>query len=784
VQKYTVQQRSYVLKPLEVMWKFESGFGSTGSGEGQLSSPTAIAVDQSTGDVVVSDTGNKRIEEFLPNGTYVAKFGGAGTGIEDFERPFGLSISKSGAVAVADPTNNRVEVWSHPEWHDEPTPNGPASEAEKDEDEEPSSTLYRVSCVTWSLCEAVGEYEPENKGLSAPLAQARRNGNEWSVQPVPLPSGTVGELNDVSCVSSGMCVAVGGYGTTQADFGSEWNGDEWTSQAAAAPTGAKESYLEGVSCTSTTACTAVGTYKSSSGVLTALAESWNGSKWSLQTTAKLPSETLSSHLNDIVCTSSTFCMAVGHMVVKESGIEVHHVLVERWNGTEWSSSLTTPEGSLRSVSCASEMACMAVGNAEGKASGPSGERWNGTEWIAQSMAQGGEGTLYDVSCASSSYCEAVGGIGQKTPIAEEWNGTEWALQTTQKPESTEHSGLFGVTCVATSKCLSVGYFYADFPISDANYAVTDAEVNVPSETIAIPRLPAVTTEAASGVEPTKATLHGAVNATGLPTKYHFEYGMSTSYGSSTTEASAGEGTASLPEAAGISGLTAGITYHYRIVATSSAGTAYGLDMKLTTAPPVFDPVKGASAFPVAFTGNGEKTVVETAKGTKYECASETAAGRFTGTKEARVTLKFTSCTTLEGFIECGKKGEIETKELKGALAYAYPAKETSEGREAGLVLSPASGEVFAEFTCLTTKVVLKGSVMDVVTPLKKQTKTVLLVIKQVKGVQEPSEYETETGGKAAIALACAENGGTAEKCGDEEVGPKIALTSEEGTIEE
>jgi hypothetical protein len=780
VQKYTVEQDSYVLNKLEVIWKFDSGFGTAGSGEGQLSSPTAIALDQSTGDLVVSDTGNKRIEEFLPNGTYVAKFGSAGTGTGSFERPFGLSISKSGAVAVADPTNNRVEVWSHPEWHDEPTPKGPTEPAEA-----PESALYRVSCVTWSLCEAVGEYSPEsNKGYAAPLAEMRKNGNEWSVQTVPLPSGTIGELNEVSCVSSGMCVAVGGYGTTQADFGSEWNGGEWTSQSAVAPTGATESYLEGVSCTSITACTAVGTYKSSAGVLTALGETWNGSKWSLQTTAKLPSETVSSHLNDIVCRSSTFCIAVGHMVVKESGTEVHHVLVERWNGTEWTSSLTTPEGSLWSVSCASETTCMAVGNAEGKASGPLGERWNGTEWIAQSMAlpEGGEGTLYGVSCGSSSYCEAVGRIGLETSIAEQWNGTEWTLQSTQKPENTEHSGLFGVSCVtATSKCLSVGYGYAY--IGTGYYAVTLAEINTGEEPT-IPRLPGVATEAASAVEPTKATLHGTVNPEALSAKYHFEYGTSTSYGSSISEASAGAGTTVVPESASISGLVAGTTYHYRIVATNSAGTSYGADVRFTTAPPVFDPVKGTGAFPVAFAGSGGKMVIETAKGTKYECKNETATGKVTTTKEVKTTLKLTGCTTLSGLIKCGKEGEIETKELKGVLVYTYPAKETSEGREAGLVLSPASGEVIAEFTCSTTKVVVKGSVIDVVTPLKKQTKTLTLAIKQSKGVQEPLEYETEAGGKVATGLTCAENEKAAEKCGEQETTPKITLTSEEGTIEE
>ena len=280
------------------------------------------------------------------------------------------------------------------------------------------------------------------------------------------PSGKIGVLEDVSCASSVLCIAVGEYGSTSTALAEGWNGKEWTAQSAAVPAGAKESYLEGVSCISSTECTAVGTYVTSTGVQTALAESWKEGKWTVQTTAKLPAETNKSHLYDVSCTSSSVCTAVGAVNIEESKAEVHHVLVERWNGAEWVIQLTAPEGYLYGVSCASEKACMAVGAAVGKTIGALGEHWNGTEWSAQSMVQpeSGTGTLYDVSCGSTTSCLALGRVSSKSPIAERWNDTEWTIQSTTSeeiPGQGEHAGLDGVWCSSATQCLGIGYAYAD-----------------------------------------------------------------------------------------------------------------------------------------------------------------------------------------------------------------------------------------------------------------------------------------------------------------------------------
>ena len=95
--------------------------------------------------------------------------------------------------------------------------------------------------------------------------------------------------------------------------------------------------------------------------------------------------------------------------------------------------------------------------------------------------------------------------------------------------------------------------------------------------------PVVVTLPATGVGPTTATLGGTVNPSGQPTTWYVEYGTSTSYGTKTPAADAGSGTAAKTVSVAVGGLTAGKTYHFRLVATSSAGTVNGADATFVTA---------------------------------------------------------------------------------------------------------------------------------------------------------------------------------------------------------
>jgi len=96
--------------------------------------------------------------------------------------------------------------------------------------------------------------------------------------------------------------------------------------------------------------------------------------------------------------------------------------------------------------------------------------------------------------------------------------------------------------------------------------------------------PKATTEAASSVKATEATLNGKVNPEGSATAYFFEYGKTTAYGSKVPASAKGigAGTAEVSVAQTPTGLTEGITYHYRVVAQNGVDTSYGEDKTFTT----------------------------------------------------------------------------------------------------------------------------------------------------------------------------------------------------------
>ncbi len=97
-----------------------------------------------------------------------------------------------------------------------------------------------------------------------------------------------------------------------------------------------------------------------------------------------------------------------------------------------------------------------------------------------------------------------------------------------------------------------------------------------------PLAPAVVTMPATSVTSSSAQLNGTVNPNGTTTTYYFEYGTTTGYGAKSGNQEAGSGTAAVSVSAAVTGLAPGTLYHYRLVATNSAGTGYGSDRTFTT----------------------------------------------------------------------------------------------------------------------------------------------------------------------------------------------------------
>jgi hypothetical protein len=97
--------------------------------------------------------------------------------------------------------------------------------------------------------------------------------------------------------------------------------------------------------------------------------------------------------------------------------------------------------------------------------------------------------------------------------------------------------------------------------------------------------PSATTQAATSVATTSATLNGIVNPNSAATVYHFDWGLTASYGNATTSTSAGSGSAGINVSSSIPGLALGTMYHFRLVAVNSLGTTNGNDLTLTTISP-------------------------------------------------------------------------------------------------------------------------------------------------------------------------------------------------------
>ncbi len=91
-------------------------------------------------------------------------------------------------------------------------------------------------------------------------------------------------------------------------------------------------------------------------------------------------------------------------------------------------------------------------------------------------------------------------------------------------------------------------------------------------------LPGISGIAATSGSSTSTVVSGVVNPSGQAATFYVNYGLDTTYGHTTaTQQIASSMFSNVPISAQISGLSAGATYHYQVVATTSAGTSTSAD---------------------------------------------------------------------------------------------------------------------------------------------------------------------------------------------------------------
>jgi hypothetical protein len=149
---------------------------------------------------------------------------------------------------------------------------------------------------------------------------------------------------------------------------------------------------------------------------------------------------------------------------------------------------------------------------------------------------------------------------------------------------------------------------------------------------------------ASAIEPTSEGLHATVNPEGHATTYRFEYGPTSSYGSSVPapEGSLAAGFKDEPVSVTLTKLTAGATYHYRVVATDSQGhVATGADEAFTTLPAVridSEYTTEVASTSVTFGAQLDPLGVEATYHIEYDTSEYTQGGAAHGTSLAEGSL--------------------------------------------------------------------------------------------------------------------------------------------------
>jgi hypothetical protein len=283
--------------------------------------------------------------------------------------PFGSKDSRFYGVSCASArsctavgyatTKALAEHWNGRSWKIQTVPNPPHAT---------DAPLTAISCTTGTSCTAVGDIATADSPSGKTLAE-HWNGRTWKVQAMPaLPSSDLDPgLAAVSCSSATACTATGSYfaGSGSALLAERWNGRSWKIQSVPRPSGFTDNQLGGVSCVTAANCTTVGFASTITGTVLTLAEHWNGETWAIQATRN-PSGSPDAQLRGISCTSANSCTAVGWYTISSSNQNVP-TLAEHWNGKTWAIQATpnpsrSVVGQLEDVSCSRSARCTAVGS--------------------------------------------------------------------------------------------------------------------------------------------------------------------------------------------------------------------------------------------------------------------------------------------------------------------------------------------------------------------------------------------------------------------------------------
>lgn len=98
------------VQKFDVNGDFVFKFGKNGSGDGEFSFPSGIAVD-GLGNIYIVEFNGNRVQKFDSSGVFISKFGSTGSGDGEFSFPFGIAADSSNNVYVVDGGNHRIQKF-------------------------------------------------------------------------------------------------------------------------------------------------------------------------------------------------------------------------------------------------------------------------------------------------------------------------------------------------------------------------------------------------------------------------------------------------------------------------------------------------------------------------------------------------------------------------------------------------------------------------------------------------------------------------------------------------
>lgn len=187
------------------------------------------------------------------------------------------------------------------------------------------------------------------------------------------------------------------------------------------------------------------------------------------------------------------------------------------------------------------------------------------------------GSATSVTAASAILNGTVNPKGSGTTYHFDYGTTPSYGKSTASKNADSGSAAITVSSSIAGLSAHTNYFYR---IVASNTAGTSYGTNQ-NFTTAV-GVPTAATRSTTDLEEDSATLNATVNPNGGATDFYFDYGLTDGYGSSTPNSYAGSLTQEMAVSAQIEWLLPATTYHFRIVATNEAGTAWGDDETFST----------------------------------------------------------------------------------------------------------------------------------------------------------------------------------------------------------